>query len=142
MKQKDFDVSELLDILEAENEVVSVNDLPDAMNQMNDSMDVNDLPGVAAGYMDEVEIMDDLFYAEEENLCITDFPEDSVPVNDVDLIEDLEEDEYEDGFGLQCYSDYPSEYTEEDAWDALTDGMYGDYPGGDALDSIYDMMGL
>lgn len=25
----------------------------------------------------------------------------------------------------------PYEWTEEDTWDAMTDGMYGDYSGGD-----------
>lgn len=25
----------------------------------------------------------------------------------------------------------PYQWTEEDTWDAMTDGMYGDYPGGD-----------
>lgn len=25
----------------------------------------------------------------------------------------------------------PYEWTEEDSWDAMTDGMYGDYPDGD-----------
>ena len=25
----------------------------------------------------------------------------------------------------------PYQWTEEDSWDAMTDGMYGDYPGGD-----------
>ena len=30
-------------------------------------------------------------------------------------------------------------YTEEDTWDAMTDGMYGDYPGGD-ID--YEVMGF
>lgn len=25
----------------------------------------------------------------------------------------------------------PYEWTEEDTWDAMTDGMYGDYPDGD-----------
>ena len=36
-------------------------------------------------------------------------------------------------YDLYCYSDYHSdccsEYSDEDAWDAMTDGMYGDYPG-------------
>lgn len=33
----------------------------------------------------------------------------------------------------------PYQWTEEDAWDAMTDGMYGDYPGGDV---DYDVFGF
>lgn len=42
------------------------------------------------------------------------------------IYEDIDEDLYE-------YEDDNESYiwTEEDAWDAMTDGMYGDYPGGD-----------
>ena len=38
----------------------------------------------------------------------------------------LFDDDYEDD-----YDDYGSgyEWTDEDAWDAMTDGQYGDYPG-------------
>ena len=32
---------------------------------------------------------------------------------------------------IDDYSGIGTEWTEEDAWDAMTDGMYGDYPGGD-----------
>ena len=36
-------------------------------------------------------------------------------------------------YDVGCFSDFHSdnrfEYTDEDAWDAMTDGMYGDYPG-------------
>ena len=28
-----------------------------------------------------------------------------------------------------CYSPVPKGWTDEDAWDAMTDGQYGDYPG-------------
>ena len=31
------------------------------------------------------------------------------------------------------------EWTEEDTWDAMTDGMYGDYPGGDV---DYEVLGF
>lgn len=31
----------------------------------------------------------------------------------------------------QCEMEEPYQWTEEDTWDAMTDGMYGDYPGGD-----------
>ena len=33
----------------------------------------------------------------------------------------------------------PYQWTEEDTWDAMTDGMYGDYPGGDV---DYDVFGF
>jgi hypothetical protein len=33
----------------------------------------------------------------------------------------------------------PYEWTAEDTWDAMTDGMYGDYPGGD-ID--YEVLGF
>lgn len=33
----------------------------------------------------------------------------------------------------------PYEWTEEDTWDAMTDGMYGDYPGGDV---DYEVLGF
>ena len=36
--------------------------------------------------------------------------------------------DYDDG-GYDYHSDRGYEYTDEDAWDAMTDGMYGDYPG-------------
>ena len=37
---------------------------------------------------------------------------------------------------VEEYNEYEEDYesyiyTEEDTWDAMTDGMYGDYPGGD-----------
>lgn len=44
----------------------------------------------------------------------------------------IEEDFYED--------DYAPDYDwREEAWDALTDGQYGDYPGGDV---DYDALGF
>lgn len=33
----------------------------------------------------------------------------------------------------------PPEWTAEDTWDAMTDGMYGDYPGGDV---DYEVLGF
>jgi hypothetical protein len=34
------------------------------------------------------------------------------------------------GESMGCYHDNEGyEWTDEDAWDAMTDGMYGDYPG-------------
>lgn len=47
--------------------------------------------------------------------------------------EDIEEENFES----EIYYEYDT-YTEEDTWDAMTDGMYGDYPGGN-ID--YDFLG-
>jgi len=60
-------------------------------------------------------------------------------LNEQDFLyeEDCESCYYDDNDYTQGY-----EWTEEDAWDALTDGMYGDYPGGSGWDYIYDVMGL
>ena len=33
----------------------------------------------------------------------------------------------------------PYQWTEEDSWDAMTDGMYGDYPDGDV---DYEVLGF
>ena len=45
-------------------------------------------------------------------------------------------------YDIGCYSDYHSDnrsdYTDEDVWDAMTDGMYGDYKG----DVDFDKFGL
>lgn len=47
------------------------------------------------------------------------FPYDFITINYGDC---------DDG-GYDYYSDRGHEWTDEDAWDAMTDGMYGDYPG-------------
>lgn len=50
---------------------------------------------------------------------------------------DFDEYEYDDEY---CDDDYPEEMvTDEDVWYAMTDGMYGDYPGGDV---DYDWYGF
>ncbi len=57
-----------------------------------------------------------------------------------DFINDSYEeyDEYEDNF-YECDG---YEWTEEDSWDALTDGMYGDMPSNPmAYDAMMDAMG-
>ena len=38
-----------------------------------------------------------------------------------------------------CYDDMSSEDWEEETWDAMTDGQYGDYPGGC---TDYDALGF
>ena len=58
--------------------------------------------------------------------------------NDIYLEEEFE-DEYEDDYS--CESGY--EWTEEDSWDALTDGMYGDMPSNPMeYDAMMDAMGF
>lgn len=62
--------------------------------------------------------MQDLFHHEEETML-------EMGINSSSEDDDYEGD-YEDD-----YDDYDSSYewTDEDAWDAMTDGQYGDYPG-------------
>jgi hypothetical protein len=43
--------------------------------------------------------------------------------------EEIEEDRKRERRLLE--EEEPYQWTEEDSWDAMTDGMYGDYPGGD-----------
>ena len=61
----------------------------------------------------------------------------------------MEQDFYEDSY--EEYEDYNDdsydcggyEWTEEDAWDALTDGMYGDMPRDPLMyDAMMDAMGF
>lgn len=57
-----------------------------------------------------------------------------------DLFDDFNEyDEYEeDSFECEGY-----EWTEEDSWDALTDGMYGDMPSNPLeYDAMMEAMGF
>lgn len=51
-------------------------------------------------------------------------------------------EEYED-FEYEGYDDCGYEWTEEDSWDALTDGMYGDMPNNPLeYDAMMDAMGF
>ena len=54
-----------------------------------------------------------------------------------DSYEDYEE-EYEEDFECGGFEE-GYEWTEEDSWDALTDGMYGDMP--DGFDGDYSFLG-
>ena len=73
----------------------------------------------------------------------TDFFDDSYEEYDeYDENEDFNEyDEYEDEY--ECDDlDGGYEWTEEDSWDALTDGMYGDMPSDPQMyDAMMDAMG-
>lgn len=52
-----------------------------------------------------------------------------------------ENEEYEDDYECGGYED-GYEWTEEDSWDALTDGMYGDMPSDPRMyDAMMDAMG-
>lgn len=64
----------------------------------------------------------------------------------IELVEDDFEDEFEDnddydeGYDDYCGGGY--EWTAEDSWDALTDGMYGDMPSSPwEYDAMMDAMG-
>ena len=49
------------------------------------------------------------------------------------------DDEYNDDYSYNCGG---YQWTEEDSWDALTDGMYGDMPGSPMeYDAMMDAMG-
>lgn len=51
-------------------------------------------------------------------------------------------EEYED-YEYEGYDEYGYEWTEEDSWDALTDGMYGDMPNNPLeYDAMMDAMGF
>lgn len=55
-----------------------------------------------------------------------------------------EDDDYSDEDDYECggYEDNGYEWTEEDSWDALTDGMYGDMPRTPwEYDAMMDAMG-
>ena len=53
------------------------------------------------------------------------------------------EDEYEDEYNEDYSCDGGYEWTEEDSWDALTDGMYGDMPSNPMeYDAMMDAMGF
>ena len=54
-----------------------------------------------------------------------------------------EYDEYEDEYDDDAYECDGYEWTEEDSWDALTDGMYGDMPSNPMMyDAMMDAMGF
>ena len=57
-----------------------------------------------------------------------------------------EEDDDEDNDSYEEYDNYECggyEWTEEDSWDALTDGMYGDMPSSPwEYDAMMDAMGF
>lgn len=53
-----------------------------------------------------------------------------------------ENEEYEDDYECGGYED-SYEWTEEDPWDALTDGMYGDMPSNPMdYDAMMDALGF
>lgn len=58
------------------------------------------------------------------------------------MAQDFYDDTYEcDDYECGSYVGNGYEWTEEDSWDALTDGMYGEY-NPQAWDCLQDMMGL
>ena len=66
------------------------------------------------------------------------------------MAKDFYDDSYEEfenyeceGFECDDYEDRGYEWTEEDSWDALTDGMYGEMPSNPLLyDAMMDAMGF
>ena len=59
------------------------------------------------------------------------------------MAQDFYDDSYEeyDDYENNSYAGGGYEWTEEDSWDALTDGMYGEY-NPQVWDRLQDMMGL
>jgi hypothetical protein len=58
-----------------------------------------------------------------------------------DSYEEYDDYEYED-YECEDYDDGGYEWTEEDSWDALTDGMYGDMPSSPwEYDAMMDALG-
>ncbi len=58
---------------------------------------------------------------------------------------DLCDDSYKeyDDYGCDSYDDDSYEWTEEDSWGALTDGMYGDMPSNPMdYDAMMDALGF
>ena len=52
-------------------------------------------------------------------------------------------EEYDDDYECDGYVEGGYEWTEEDSWDALTDGMYGDMPSNPMeYDAMMDAMGF
>ena len=52
-------------------------------------------------------------------------------------------EEYDDDYECDSYDDGGYEWTEEDSWDALTDGMYGEMPSNPMdYDAMMDALGF
>ena len=59
-----------------------------------------------------------------------------------DLFDDSYE-EYDDDYECESYDEGGYEWTEEDSWDALTDGIYGEMPSNPwDYDAMMDAMGF
>lgn len=61
------------------------------------------------------------------------------------MARDFYDDSYEEFEDYECESNYfgGCEWTEEDSWDALTDGMYDDMPSNPLeYDAMMDAMGF
>ena len=60
--------------------------------------------------------------------------------NDYEDFDDEDNDSYEDNDNYECGG---YQWTEEDSWDALTDGMYGDMPNSPwEYNAMMDAMGF
>ena len=52
-------------------------------------------------------------------------------------------EEYDDDYECESYDEGGYEWTEEDSWDALTDGMYGEMPSDPReYDAMMDALGF
>ena len=95
-----------------------------------------------------MEIKDDIFGEIIEDLLVDVPIEARIELAEEDIEDDFDDDfddDFNDDFN-DYYDDYECggyEWTEEDSWDALTDGMYGDMPSSPwEFDAMMDAMGF
>lgn len=83
-----------------------------------------------------METKDDIFGEIIEDLLV------DVPIEArIELVEEDIEDDFDDDYDDCECGGY--DWTEEDSWDALTDGMYGDMPSSPwEYDAMMDAMGF
>lgn len=91
-----------------------------------------------------METKDDIFGEIIEDLLVDVPIEARIELAEEDIEDDFDDD-FDDDFN-DYYDDYECggyEWTEEDSWDALTDGMYGDMPSSPwEFDAMMDAMGF
>ena len=91
--------------------------------------------------MEKTNIIPDFIFSDEEDYLI-ECVEGQAEFDENGWQNFIYEDEYVDDDEPDNYYDGYCEWSEEDAWDALTDGMYGDMPSNPiAYDAMMDALG-